>query len=322
MSLAPVTDQQKWDAFVSSLPRAQFTQSWAWGAFRNARGQEVVRFMGDGAAALFFKVPAPLVGGYWYAPRGPVGESADAIWAFLEAIATSADLPSRALFWRVEPLATGIQMPSAFRRSHAYMPATTLLVDVRQSEETLQAAMHEKTRYNIRVSARKGVVVRTATDAAAMDVFARLTEETAARDGFVSQPVAYIRATFEALVSAGMAQIRIAEKDGVPLAASFEVRYGDTVTYLYGASSSLERNVMAPYALHWSALQDAKASGASFYDFHGVNPADESSPYFKASWAGITRFKLGWGGERVHYPGTWELPRMPLLYRFFRLFSG
>ena len=319
--ITSATDANTWDTLVSSLPRAQFTQSWAWGAFRESRGQEIVRLIADDAAALFFKVPAPVVGGYWYAPRGPVGKSPDAIKKLVDAIIREKSLPGRALFWRVEPPVEAIQLPNGFIQSHAYMPATTLLVNLTQSEDALQRAMHEKTRYNIRVAERKGVTVRTATDRAALNTFVRLTEETAVRDQFRSQPADYIRATFEALVPAGMVRIRIAEKEGTALAASFEITYGDTVTYLYGASSSTERNAMAPYALHWNAMADAKQHGYRFYDFHGVNPADETSPYFKRSWEGITRFKTGWGGERVNYMGTWELPRITLPYKLLRLIS-
>ncbi len=37
--------------------------------------------------------------------------------------------------------------------------------------------------------------------------------------------------------------------------------------------------------------------------------------------ARITSFKLGWGGERRDLAGTWELPRMPVLYRLMRRVS-
>lgn len=318
MPFTSVTTQESWDAAVSALPWAQFTQSWAWGEFKKSRGQPIVRLASEGAAAFFHLVPAPFVGGYWYAPRGPVAKSAEAAQRFLAALAAERPLPGRSLFWRVESPFTTLQMPPGFVQSHAYMPASTLLIDVTQPEEVLQKAMHEKTRYNIRVAERRGVTVRVSTEDVDVETFLRLTKETAARDAFQSQPAHYIRMTFHALFPSGMVQIRLAEKEGRPLAASFEVRYGDTVTYLYGASSSAERNAMAPYALHWSALQDAKQQGYRFYDLHGVNPTSALSPYTKASWEGITRFKRGWGGHVVDTMGTWELPRASLSYRLFR----
>lgn len=333
MPLISVTDQKQWDAFVSLQPRAQFTQSWAWGEFRVSRGQAIERFAlvgADGtweAAALFIHFPKPLVGGYWYAPRGPVVREdligTDVVARFMDAIVEHG-LPRPSLFWRIEPAVLSSRppvVPSSCVRSHAYMPASTLLIDLLKTEDDLLKGMHEKTRYNIRVAERHGVTVRVAHGREAIEAFLKLNDETAIRDGFISMPSSYIRATYDVLSQKEMARIRLAEKDGNVLAASFEIMSGDTVTYLYGASSSSARNTMAPYALHWNAIREAKASGHRFYDFHGVNPGNTESPYFKKTWEGITRFKLGWGGERVDYVGTWELPQMPMVYAAWRLIS-
>jgi len=76
---------------------------------------------------------------------------------------------------------------------------------------------------------------------------------------------------------------------------------------------------MAPFLLHWKAIMEAKEDGYRFYDLYGVNPIESSSPYFKTSWEGITRFKLGWGGRRIDFIGTWEMPSSPRLYRLARM---
>lgn len=348
MPLLEVTNSHTWDAFMKAQPWSQFTQSWAWGEFKASLGYGVTRLVlaGDPSAALgagsweaaaqFVHEAKPLVGGYWYAPRGPIvsadleSRAAEIIARFMNEVSRHG-LPRASLFWRIEP---AVADPlSAFRapglvRSHAYMPASTLLIDLSKSDDELLSHMHEKTRYNIKVAERHGITVRAkprgmmgASSSNDIETFVRLNEETAARDRFTSQPSRYVRATFDFLQARGMAHVRIAEKDGNALAASLEISFGDTRTYLYGASSSAARNLMAPYALHWDAIRSAKLEGFRYYDFHGVNPADESSPYFKMSWEGITRFKLGWGGERRDLAGTWEMPRRPLLYRVFRLIS-
>jgi len=336
MKLIDVKDDKAWEAFVSSQPGAQFTQSNAWGAFRIARGQTVRRLAlvdADGnwlAAALFIHFPKRILWGYWYAPRGPVfrhdvrSNAHDVLRQFCEQFEKK-KLPKPALFWRCEPTIEAKRdsepFPPSFKRAHAYQPASTFIVDLTKDEPELLSRMHEKTRYNIRLAERKGVVVRTAETEEDVQAFIRLNEQTSIRDRFVSQPSEYIRATYDFLREYKMSAIRLAEADGELLAASMEVHYGDTTTYLYGASSNAKRNAMAPYALHWDAIKSAKASGFRFYDFHGVNPEDASSPYYKESWEGITRFKLGWGGYRVQYVGTWELPRHRFLYRIARTIS-
>lgn len=336
MRLIEVKDEKVWDDFIGSQPGAQFTQSWAWGEFRVSRGQAIKRYAlidlsGQWlVASLFIHFPKRILWGYWYAPRGPVflhdvRPNAQDILRQFCGLLEKKGLPKPALFWRFEPTIEikqdGSPFPQTYKRAHAYQPALTSVIDLTKDEPELLSRMHEKTRYNIRVAERKGVTVRPARSNADVDAFIRLNEETSARDQFISQPSDYIRATYEFLHARKMSVIRLAELDGELLAASMEVSYGDTVTYLYGASSDHKRNVMAPYALHWDAIRSAKASGFRFYDFHGVNPEDESSPYYKGSWKGITRFKLGWGGSRVNYVGTWELPQRRILYRMVRLLS-
>jgi lipid II:glycine glycyltransferase (peptidoglycan interpeptide bridge formation enzyme) len=331
MQLISIQEKDAWDRFVSKQTGAQFTQSWAWGEFKSDRGHHVIRLaLRDDdrilAAGQFIRHPTRLLGGFWYAPRGPVirhdliPESDRILAAYLERLEDRV-LPGHALFWRIEPpleSKRGGMLPLEWVRAHAYQPASTLLIDLSESEEELLADMHEKTRYNIRLSERKGVTVRVADSDSDIELFLAMNEETSRRDQFRSQSTSYIRATYQALHPKRMARIRIAELGGTALAASMEIVYGDTVTYLYGASASESRAAMAPYALHWDAIRSAKQDGSLFYDFYGINPADESSPYFKPSWRGITRFKLGWGGHRADYVGTWELPRRPLLYRIMR----
>ncbi|HWQ99585.1 MAG TPA: peptidoglycan bridge formation glycyltransferase FemA/FemB family protein, partial [Candidatus Methylomirabilis sp.] len=226
MPLIEVTDSNAWDGFIAAQPRSQFTQSWAWGEFRASQGQSIQRLAlvgPDGkwdAAALFAYHQKPIVGGYWYAPRGPVVRSdlephaGDIVGRFMDDL-SKRGLPRRAFFWRIEPPyhASVFRFPlgacperrrgaqPGLVRSHAYMPASTLLVDLSKTEEQLLTEMHEKTRYNVRVAERNGVTVRAASSPDDIDTFLRLNEETAARDRFVSQPSEYIRATFEFLQS-------------------------------------------------------------------------------------------------------------------------
>lgn len=310
-----------------------FTQSWAWGAFRMSQGFQVERLAlvdDQGkwlAAASFAFHRKPLFGGFWYAQRGPVirkdlhPRTKEILSQFVEAL-QKRGLSRRALFWRLEPAIERKQeaepFDTTFVRVRSYQPSATSMLELTKTENELLDRMHEKTRYNIRLAERKGVRVRSAADADAIEIFLKLNTETATRDHFLSQPASYIRSTVEFLAKQGMATVRIAELDGVPLAANVEISFGDTVTYLYGASSNMKRNVMAPFALHWDAIRAAKAAGHLFYDFYGTNPESPTSPAYKPSWEGITRFKLGWGGARVEYVGTYEKPMNAFLYRIVR----
>lgn len=317
MNHVEITSRKEWDAFVSALPYAQFAQSWAWGEFQASLGRDVKRFFindGENVAAIqLIHQPRALVGGYWLAPRGPVGRIDERLMKFLE---KELDLP-RGLFIRFEPAlpATSYNLlPTSYIHHRFYNPSTTALLDLTKSEEELLVAMHQKTRYNIRVAEKHGVTVREGT-AKDLDAFIKLSHETSSRDQFLHQSDDYLRKTYQVLSKEGMAHLRLAELDGKLLAANMEITYGDTMTYLHGASSSASRNVMAPFILHWDAIRSAKAAGFKTYDFWGCNPESEKAFDFRPRWEGITRFKLGWGSERVSFVGTLDLPKNKLLYR-------
>lgn len=315
MNLVEITSQNEWDGFVSGLAYAQFAQSWVWGELQIDSKREVKRFfIYDGrenvAAIQLIHAPRAFVGGYWHAARGPVGRIDEKLMKFLE---KELDLP-RGLFIRVEPPIRSLKMSPSYLRHHPYNPSTTALLDLTKSEDELLAAMHQKTRYNIRVAEKHGVVVREGT-AEDLETFIKLSHETAERDEFLHHEDAYLRDTFRVLSAQGMARLRLAEYDGKTLAANMEIGYGDTLTYLHGSSSSVLRNVMAPFILHWEAIRSAKAEGFKIYDFWGCNPASEQAFDFYPPWEGITRFKLGWGAERVSFVGTFDLPKNNLLYR-------
>ncbi len=328
MRVEEIKDRAAWEAFVSAQPHASFPQSWAWGNLQSSLGHEARRFFvieGERVVAacqtIYF---ARRFSGYWFAPRGPIFTETDPKRArkILTVLSETfyEKLPRRSvLFYRFEPIlqardARGA-FPLRFCRQLARNPVVTVISDLQKMEEESLALMHEKTRYNIRVAAKHGVTARIGTqkDFAA---FLLLMQETAARDSFLPHDEAYLRATYESLAPSGMARLRVAEHEGKILASSMEIAYGDMVTYLHGASSSEKRNVKAPYALHWEAMRAARAEGFRFYDWWGCNPDRVSHFSYKPSWEGITRFKLGWGGRRMEWAGTWDLPLNRVLYRF------
>ncbi len=332
MKLVYCTNQDEWDEFQSAQPYAQFLQSWSWGEFRISQHCPVQRFAlvddgGGWGVAIQLEYRRRKFGlGYWFAARGPVfakevkvEDRREVMMKLSEELLKIPALRRGSLFWRVEPQSElanpeGL-LPLSFRRAHAMNPASTIVLDLDVPEEDLLKKMHEKTRYNIRVAERHGVNVRFANSIADIETFLNLMEETAERDHIVQHSRAYLRATYSFLHERGLAEIRVAEFQGKILAASLEVLFGDTVTYLYGASSSESRNVMAPFALHWNAIRDAKSKGFKLYDFGGSNPQSKAMYYYKPSWEGITRFKLGWGGRLLNLVGTWDLPFNIVLYR-------
>jgi len=197
------------------------------------------------------------------------------------------------------------------------LPKDTVILDVSAAEDRILQRMKPKTRYNIRLSTRKGVRVREA-GLDELPLWYELYCETAERHSMLLNDIDYFRSALltEAGDSSSPARVRLllAEVSGRPIAGIIAAFSGKRATYLYGASSSRSRGFMAPHALQWAAICMARKAGCSEYDLFGISPsADPSHPMY-----GLYRFKIGFGGRIVHRQGCWDYPFDEERYEMFR----
>ena len=212
-------------------------------------------------------------------------------------------------------------LPPPFSRAAAdIQPPDTVIVDLTPPDRDILASMKPKWRYNIGLAEKRGVTVSAATDMERdLRVFYGLLTETAERDGIAVHSIEYYRSLFEECGgdSGGLVPTKLclytAHHENECLAAIVVLCRGDQATYLYGASSNAKRNLMAPYALQWRAMLDAKAAGCARYDLFGIPPDDNPSH----PMAGLYRFKTGFGGKILHRPGSWDYPCRPIPYALF-----
>lgn len=306
--------KENWNSFVAAQPAASFLQSWEWGEMQKLLQVPFRRItLPEGntpqGVSLVVQRSLPFGRTWLYAPRGPVITPAaplQDIWRSLQSVWEELAHEQHAIFFRCDPAWPALQ--GSFLRSHGWRPADrqvqppeTLVMNLTRSPEELLAAMHHKTRYNIRVAEKHGVAVRFASDTAALETFLQLCHDVEARSAFRYHPLVYYHAMQQALSPAGMFTVAIAERADKVLAAHLLISFAGMVTYAHGASSSQQREAMAPHLLQWESIKWAKASGATRYDFFGVAPEQASSDH---PWAGITRFKLGFGGMREVYAGA------------------
>lgn len=336
--LREVNDKIEWSKLreARTLPSGDFLQSWDWGEFQSSLGRKVMRFAGDGSVAQILELPLPLGKKYWFCPKGPVlGNEQDPPEAdqpraetvdnsFIKELKEKA-AKAGAVFLRIEPPEnpTAKNDPLGVVEVRTINPSGTSIIDLGKSEDELLAAMHSKTRYNIRVAEKHAVIVERYVDASpVIDEVLRLFSETAARDKFNLHPLEYYKKQLETFgekktfvpgVKSPHLLAFTAGLDGKMLAAAVIMFDKETVTYLHGASSNEMRNVMAPYALHWTVIKRAKERGYKKYDLWGIS----DDP--KSGWAGITRFKRGFGGADVFAPGTFDLPVSRFWYSVYTL---
>lgn len=197
------------------------------------------------------------------------------------------------------------------------LPSSTIYINLEDDLNTILMRMKPKTRYNIKLSQRKGVAVRS-MGMESLGVWYELYKETAMRNGLFLNDISYFETVFSSRSCKGLSpadvHLLLAEYEGRPVAAMFLIITGKRGSYLYGASSSEHRNCMATYALQWEAIKMSKAKGCDEYDMFGVSPGpDITHPLY-----GLYKFKVGFGGRMHHGLGCWDYPLDQDKYNYFR----
>lgn len=330
-----------WNGFVSSHPGAHLLQTTPWGDLKSRFGwavervalQEPPQAIVSGAQILYRPLPFRL-GKLAYVPKGPLVSWQDV--AQTEQTVAALDRAARArgaIALTIEPDLpdTAEQVDLLIRAGFVagatcIQPRLTLLVDLTPSEDAILKAMKSKTRYNIRLSERKGVTVRQGAGAD-VEIFNRLSAITGERNRFGVRSPAYHRAAVELFEQSDQVGLFLAEYQGEALAGVMVFALGRTTCYLFGASSNAHRNLMAPYAAQWAAMRWAKARGCATYDLWGIPDEDEETLEAQFSqrhdglW-GVYRFKRGFGGRLARTIGAWDRVYGPLRYRLYRWALG
>jgi len=292
-------------------------QSEAWGIFRQSMGIDVVRFwrlrpeLVEGQLT-FHKIPfAPFTIGYF--PKGPLPTQ-----PIIDEL-TKIGKQKRAIFIQLEPNSIGnweLEIGNYDLRPshHPLFSKYTFVLDLTKSEEELLKAMHPKTRYNLKVAQKHGVIVKEDNSQEAFETYLKLSLETTSRQGFYAHNETYHRRMWEILFPAGIARLWTAVYQEKIVAAWIIFIWKDTMYYPYGASSREHRETMAPNLLLWEIVRWGKKAGYKKFDLWGaLGPqADQNDP-----WYGFHRFKQGFGPELVEFIGSYDLILNPLLYHLY-----
>ena len=278
----------------------QFLQSSKWEEFQKSLNRKTWRIKD----ILIIKHDLPLGKSYLYSPRVSKEISKD----FLKEVKEIARQEG-SIFFKIEPeeFEVGPLLRSDLKffieSLKQIQPVKTVILDISKSEKELLKQMHQKTRYNICLAQKKGIEIKESDN---IDSFIKLLKQTAKRDKFFLHPRKY----YQKLLERGLTKLFLAYYQDKVIAANLICFFGKTATYLHGASDYNHRQLMAPYLLQWQTILKAKEKGLTHYDFWGIN---------EEKWPGVTRFKKGFGGQEVSYPGSFDLIFQKTWYKVYNL---
>ncbi len=325
----------EWDAFVAAHPDGHILQTPAWADLKCAFGWSAARVgikkegqLVAGAQVLFRPLPTGLYT-IAYIPKGPLvdwnnASLVDFLFKSLDNVAQSAN----AVFLKVEPLAelppsTLTQTPRTVP-ANSIQPRRTLVVDLRPEEDAILNAMKQKTRYNVRLAAKKDVVVTPSED---LDAFCQLMNVTGEPDKFRLHDDRSYRTASDVFPPLTPPHPLLPRYPAHPLAGLMLFTLGRRAWYFYGGSSNAERNRMPPYLLQWEAMRWAKARGVEEYDLWGVPDEDEAKleaefeTRHEGLW-GVYRFKRGFGGQLLRAPQPVDRVYSRMLYKLYEMYIG
>ena len=287
-------------------------QTWQWGEARKKTGVEVLR-LSDGNNVFQLTIhslhPTDLKIGYLPRSVFPSKNVLDFLIDYCK--------KNKIIFIKIEPNVekSKLQVTSYKLQSspHPLFPSWTQVLDLNKTEDELLKSFHSKTRYNIRLAEKKGVVIKEMSNKEGFEIFSKLYFETCKRQKYFGHSPKYHKIVWENMKK-DLAHILIAFYNDIPL-ASYELFYFKNVFYYpYGGTSLEYRNLMPSNLLMWETIKLGKKLGAKKFDMWGsLGPNYEQSN----DWAGFTRFKEGYSTKFVEFVGSYDLVINPILYKIY-----
>ena len=325
--------EQEYTEFLESHERCNFQQSLEWGNVKTNWIKEVVLAEDEnhkiiGSICVWIR-KMPIFGNMMYSSRGPVcdihdkkvleqltdgikelGKKYNAFVLRIEPDIKKDDQEFRKI---VEEIGYKIK-DDAKDFKDEIQPRFVFRLDIKgKTEDEVLAGCHQKTRYNIRLAKRKGVVVKEGTREDLKD-FHKIMIETGSRDGFIIRSLDYFEKMYDELAPKHM-KLLMAYYEDKPISGIIPIMYGNKTWYLYGASSNQHRNLMPNYLLQWEMIRQAIQNKCDIYDFRGVSGVvDETHPQY-----GLYRFKKGFGAEFTEFIGEVYWPFKPLTYKLYKI---
>lgn len=153
-------------------------------------------------------------------------------------------------------------------------------LDLESSLQQLFQGLHRNSfQRKIRRAEREGLSYEIGRSRQLVDEFYRLMLMTRRRHQLLPQPRMWFRNLAECMGE--KVEIRLARKNGTPIAATFTLRHGSCLVYKYGCSNAKFHNLGGMPFLFWRLIEEGKASGAEKIDFGRTDLDHEGLVVFK-----------------------------------------
>lgn len=325
MVIKEIDNRELWENFLLGCYEKTFLQSWDWGEFNKQMGYKIWRFgVYEGekiiAVVLVLKISARR-GTFLFVPHGPVfmddnsgfdkKETLSVILLRLKDVAKE----EGASFIRFSPIITrskenqNVFADLGFRQAPIHMhPEVTWELGLTLPEEKLLMNMRKTTRYLIRQAEKNAdIEIIRSENIEDLKLFWPVYKETAKRHHFVVFSEQYLQKQLGIFLKNKEAVIFLGKHKGEVVSAAIFIFWQENCFYHHSGSLSKFNKIPVSYLLQWKAIQEAKIRGCHNYNFWGIAPdinTEEDAQKSKHPWAGLSLFKMGFGGAKKEYVKT------------------
>lgn len=319
LTIENANNKKEWETFINAeVPEAYpLFQTWNWGEVQQKNGREIIRLKlieeKQKKRSLVGVCQIILVhakrGKYVHLRHGPVLSSQKKeYYSYL--IKHIKSTWSGYSFIRMSPLVKREQLGSNLLKDLNFRSAPVhnmdaeicWVLDLNVSEEEILKNMRKTHRYLVRKAQTMDIEIIRTINISKIDNFNRLYAQLSQRKNFV--PHAGISQELEIFGKDNEACMYLAKYKGKIIAGAIVLFVGEAAIYHHGASDSDYRDIPVSYLLQWEAIKDAIKKKKKLYNFWGITPLDAPSH----PWRGLTLFKTGFGGRRVEFLHTQDLP--------------
>jgi hypothetical protein len=306
-----------WDQTLTSFADCSPFQSYAWGQYRRSLGWQPQRWIAfdenDSPVAMMqgYVRRYPLGVGMVWSEGGPVGDLSACDAAFHQAVKDTTRL--RAVYYRfrcdrprhiedsLRLTSQGWTMP--------WSPLTTnytMTIDLTVTEDQLLKSCERNWRWNLKKANQCDLTLSQWHHPSAGEIIGayRSMENVKGLDEQLSE------VEIEEMLSSlkpHLVVYRCDDANGELVCVMGCVVTGDKACLVLSATAARGRELHASYATFWSLIRHLRNSGASKFDFAGIDPVRNP---------GVYRFKRAAGGVPVEMLGEWDWASRPWLRWF------
>lgn len=323
MEIKEIINKKIWEDFFYGLEEKTFLQSWNWGEFQKLQNNKIWRFgifSGEELCgmALVVKISARR-GTFLFVPHGPVIKSnKEEIFNLLVARLSEIARHEKASFIRFSPFWQDSEENNklfkdlGFRRAPIHMHAeVTWELNINKQEDKLLSDMRKTTRYLIKQAQKNpDIKIEKSENICDLESFLPVYIETAKRHRFTIYSKNYLRDQFNAFILDNQIMFFFGKYKGEVIAAAIFVFWQGGAFYHHSGSLLKYSKIPMNYLMQWEAIKEAKKRGCQIYNFWGISPdikTEDDAKNSKHPWAGLSLFKMGFGGYRRKLVKTQDL---------------